>query len=82
MVEEKFYSKTIAEIGSKLLELRKKKGYTSSETFALDHDLPRVQYWRIEKGKANVTFKSLMRILAIHNLTLEEFFCMVTEEVE
>jgi transcriptional regulator with XRE-family HTH domain len=61
-------------IGLKLTELRKKKGYTSHEDFALDHDIPRVQYWRIEKGATNVTLKSLVKLLAIHKLTVEEFF--------
>lgn len=70
----------IALIGEKLAELRRKKGYTSYETFAFDHDLPRVHYWRIEKGKVNVTFKSLIRILAIHNLTVEDFFCEICDD--
>lgn len=74
------YKETIADIGQRLIDLRKKKGYTSSESFALEHELPRVQYWRIEKGKANLTFKSLIKILQIHNLTFEEFFCFVREE--
>jgi transcriptional regulator with XRE-family HTH domain len=60
-------------IGLKLVELRKKKGYTSYETFAYDHDIPRMQYWRMENGKINITMKSLLRLLAIHKLTLEEF---------
>ena len=61
-------------IGYRLIELRKKKGYKSHESFAWDHDLPRAQYWRLEKGKANFTIKTLIKVLAIHNLTLEEFF--------
>ncbi len=56
------------------MELRKKKGYTSHEDFAFDHDIPRVQYWRIEKGKTNLTLKSLIRLLSIHKMTVEEFF--------
>ena len=64
----------LTEIGKRLLELRKAKGYTSHEDFALDYNLPRVQYWRLEKGKANFTIKSLVKILSIHELTVEEFF--------
>lgn len=67
-------------IGLKLTELRKKKGYTSHEDFALDHDIPRVQYWRIEKGRTNLTIKSLVRLLAIHKLTVEEFFSALHKE--
>jgi transcriptional regulator with XRE-family HTH domain len=80
-VNEKDYNSVIALIGEKLVELRRKKGYTSYESFAFDHDLPRVHYWRIEKGKVNVTFKSLARILAIHDLTIEEFFCLIYADV-
>lgn len=67
-------------IGVKLMELRKKKGYTSHEDFALDHDIPRVQYWRIENGKTNLTLKSLVRLLSIHKLTTEEFFSSLPKE--
>jgi len=34
--------------------------------------MSRVQYWRIEKGKTNLTLKSL-RLLEIHGLNLKEF---------
>ena len=71
---------TLARIGSRLTYLRKKKGYTSHEDFAYDFDLPRVQYWRIEKGKANITLKSLCKLLVIHNLSVEEFFCEIYQE--
>ena len=60
-------------IGKKLLELRIEKGYTSHADFASDNQLPRIQYWRMEKGRANITLKSLGKVLEIHGLTLEEF---------
>ena len=61
-------------IGKKLIELRIRKGYTSHVTFAEDFDLPRVQYWRMEKGKANFTLKSLKRVLVIHDVSFEQLF--------
>jgi transcriptional regulator with XRE-family HTH domain len=64
----------LLEIGKKLRELRIIKGYKSYESFAFDHDLPRMQYWRIENGKTNITIKSLMKVLSIHKLTIQEFF--------
>ena len=73
-MKDKIVQKTLEDIGQKLTALRKKKGYTSHETFAYDFDLPRVHYWRIEKGKVNLTIKSLMKILSIHKITLDEFF--------
>jgi transcriptional regulator with XRE-family HTH domain len=72
--EDEILSDLLEKVGKKLEELRKKKGYTSHETFAYDNEIPRVQYWRIEKGRANLTLKSLVKILAIHKLTVEEFF--------
>jgi transcriptional regulator with XRE-family HTH domain len=80
-VKEDTLKATLERIGSKLTDLRKQKGYTSHEDFAYDFDIPRVQYWRIEKGKTNVTVKSLCRILSIHNISLEDFFCLLNKEV-
>lgn len=74
MKNEADFQKQLERIGRQLAELRKEKGYTSHETFAYDHDLSRVQYWRIEKGRTNLTLKGLMRILKIHGLSLKEFF--------
>lgn len=68
------FQKQLECVGRQLAELRKAKGYTSHETFAYDHDLSHVQYWRIEKGRTNLTLKGLVRILKIHGLTLKEFF--------
>jgi transcriptional regulator with XRE-family HTH domain len=81
-VNDTTYTSVLTAIGEKLAELRKQKGYTSYERFAFDHDLPRVHYWRIEKGKVNVTLKSLTRILAIHNVSVEEFFCLIHQDVD
>jgi len=64
----------LIKIGARLRKLRKERGYSSYETFAFDHDLPRMHYWRIEKGKANVTIKTLERILKIHEMSFHDFF--------
>ncbi len=63
----------IVSISKRLQKLRKDAGYTSYENFALEKELPRVQYWRMEKG-TNFQFKSLLQILDAHEMTLEEFF--------
>jgi len=54
--------------------LRKQKGYTRLEDFAFNHNIPRVKDWRIENGKTNLTLRSLIKLLAIHKMTVEEFF--------
>lgn len=64
----------LREIGERFKILRINLGYTSYETFAIDHNLSRMQYWRIEKGLTNLTIKSLNSLLHIHKLTVEEFF--------
>jgi transcriptional regulator with XRE-family HTH domain len=78
--EEEALTSLLKRIGLKLTELRKQKGYTSHEDFAFDHDIPRVQYWRLEKGQTNVTMKSLIRLLTIHKVTVEEFFSSLPKE--
>ena len=70
---EKQVEYSITQIGLKLKELRLQSGYSSYETFALDNDLDRKQYWRIENG-SNITLKSLITILMIHKITLKDFF--------
>jgi transcriptional regulator with XRE-family HTH domain len=66
--------KICKEIGVRLKELRVKNGYSSYENFALEHDLSRMQYWRIEKGLTNLTMRSLIKILNIHKIGVEDFF--------
>lgn len=80
VVKEDALKITLERIGTKLTDLRKEKGYSSHEDFAYDYEIPRVQYWRIEKGKTNLTIKSLCRLLTIHKLTVDEFFCILYKE--
>ncbi len=63
----------IAKIAAKLKDLRIKAGYTSHESFAWDHEINRIQYWRIEKG-SNITLKTLLTILDIHKVSMSDFF--------
>lgn len=55
-------------------DLRYKMDYTSYEIFAHDHGFPRAQYWRIECGKANITMKTLVRLLNIHKIALSQYY--------
>lgn len=80
VVKEEVFKDSLVRIGSRLTELRKQKGYSSHEDFAYDYDLPRVQYWRMEKGKANITLKSLHKILSIHRISVEDFFCQLHKD--
>jgi hypothetical protein len=77
MQSQKTFTSLLTNIGFKLAELRERKGYSTIKDFVIAHDLPEIQYWRMEKGKSNLTLKSLMKILNIHGMSVEEFFCMM-----
>jgi hypothetical protein len=68
------HQKLLASIGKRLTDLRIKKGYPVLVHFTNHYRLPPIQYRRIEKGLANITLKSLNRILIIHGLTIDKFF--------
>jgi len=70
---KKEVDKRILKIAAKLKKMRIEKGYTSYENFAWDNDLGRIQYWRLEKG-TNFTMQSLLKVLDVHKVSLEEFF--------
>ncbi|MCD9017049.1 helix-turn-helix domain-containing protein [Parachryseolinea silvisoli] len=63
-------------------DLRKQKGLPSYESFAFVHDLPRAQYWRVEDGKSNLTLRTIAKLLAIHNLTIDEFAELLANDQE
>jgi hypothetical protein len=80
MKSQKYYNKILKQIGQHLVQLREKNGYPTLKEFVQKHDLPEIQYWRMEKGKANITLKSLLKILSIHKVSLHEFFCVARAE--
>ncbi|MFY0599311.1 MAG: helix-turn-helix transcriptional regulator [Cyclobacteriaceae bacterium] len=61
------------QIGKRLKALRKAKGYTSYEKFAVQNDISRMQYWRYEKGE-DMRLSSLKKIVTALDMTMEEFF--------
>ena len=80
MKSTKSFKKILAVLGGRLAELREKKGYETLKEFTEKYDLPKIQYWRIEKGKANITLKTLVNVLSIHNISLHDFFCLLAED--
>lgn len=63
----------LAEIGNRIRALRKANTNLSAEDFANEKGFDRVQYSRIENG-ANITMKTLLKVVDAHNMTLKEFF--------
>ena len=60
-------------LGNRLRELRTERGFTNYEQFAFEHNLPRAQYGRYEKGQ-DLRFSSLVKVLNALNISLEDFF--------
>lgn len=73
MKKQPISDQRIEAIGKRLRELRIEKGYRSYDFFAWENKIPRMQYLNMEQGK-NFTLKSLLRVLDIHKISLEEFF--------
>lgn len=77
---DKIFKNTLGQVGQRLAELRRKKGFSTARAFTEKYKLPEIQYWRMENGKANITLKSLIKILDIHEMSVQEFFCMEDNE--
>ncbi|MGC4129776.1 MAG: helix-turn-helix transcriptional regulator [Bergeyella sp.] len=71
--QTKILDPRIQRIAKKLEQIRIEKGFTSYENFAIEFDISRMQYWRMEKG-TNFTFQSLLKILDAHKISLADFF--------
>jgi hypothetical protein len=72
-IQHKELDKRILLIAKKIKKLRKDAGYKSYEKFAIDKGLPRMQYWRMEKG-TNFTMETFLKVLDAHKLSLTKFF--------
>lgn len=71
--ENKFVETGLDNLGQRLRELRKRKGYSNYEKFAYDHDIARAQYGRYENG-SDLRFGTLLKIIESHGLSIAEFF--------
>lgn len=78
--EEELLASLQNRIGLKITTLRKDMGFSSHEDFAHEHAIPRMQYWRIERGKTNLTLRTLVKVLLIHELSIEQFFSNLPKE--
>lgn len=71
----------LKKIGNRMRQIRKAKGYKNYEHFAFQHELNRAQYGRYENG-ANMSIKTLLKILAAFDMTLAEFFAEGFEDAD
>ncbi len=72
-IKDTYTKKQLANLGIRLRELRIAKGFTNYEQFAFEHNLPRAQYGRYERGE-DLRFSSLLKVLKAFDISLEEFF--------
>ncbi len=63
----------IKKLAKRIKQLRIKKGYTSYEYFAYEHNISRAQFGRYEKGE-DLRFGSLVRVVNAFEMTWKEFF--------
>lgn len=67
------YQSQYKKIGNRLKQLRLKAGFSAADKFAYEHEIHPAQYTRYERG-VDMRVSSLLKVLAAHNMTLQEFF--------
>lgn len=70
---EKELEKLLADIGKRMQQLRKEKGYKNYERFAYENELPRAQYGRYERGQ-DLKVSSLLKVIRAYNISIQDFF--------
>lgn len=73
MAKDDYTKAQLENLGNRLKEVRKEKGYANYEQFAFDNELPRAQYGRYEKGQ-DLRFSSLVKVLNAMDISLTDFF--------
>jgi len=65
--------KELGKLGARIKQLRIARGYTNYENFAFDHDIPRAQFGRYERGE-DLRYLSLLKITKAFGISMKEFF--------
>jgi transcriptional regulator with XRE-family HTH domain len=65
--------KQIENLGNRIKQLRKKKGFTNYEFFAYENRIGRSQYGKYEQG-VDMQFSSILKLIEIHGISVKEFF--------
>ncbi|MEM9388819.1 MAG: helix-turn-helix transcriptional regulator [Bacteroidota bacterium] len=68
-----FSKEQLKKLGERIKSLRIAKGYTNYEYFAYEHNIPRAQFGRYERGE-DLRFTSLVKVVRAFDMTLPEFF--------
>jgi transcriptional regulator with XRE-family HTH domain len=71
--KDEYIAQQLENLGKRLKDIRKGKGYSNYEQFAFDNEIPRAQYGRYEKGH-DLRFSSLLKVLKAMDISLKDFF--------
>jgi transcriptional regulator with XRE-family HTH domain len=71
--DDRLPNEDLIKLGNRIKALRIKKGYTSYEYFAYEHNISRAQFGRYEKGE-DLRYTSLLKVVRALDMSLEEFF--------
>lgn len=63
----------LKKLGARIKALRIEKGYTNYENFAFEHDIPRAQFGRYERGE-DLRYSSLLKVIEAFDMSPKEFF--------
>ena len=63
----------LTNLGKRIRQLRKAKGYRNYEQFAFQHNINRSSYSRFENGE-DMRFSSLLKVLEALDINLQDFF--------
>ena len=63
----------LTKLGDRIKSLRLAQGYTNYENFAFEHDIPRAQFGRYERGE-DLRYSSLLKVISAFGMTQKEFF--------
>jgi hypothetical protein len=69
----KHISADLKKLGNRIRTLRIEAGYSNYENFAFDHDIPRAQFGRYERGE-DLRYSSLVKICKAFGISLQDFF--------
>ena len=64
----------IKKIGDRMKELRKERGYSSYEKFAVLNDIGSAQYNKYERGTEDLRISSLYKVIKAYGISFEDFF--------
>lgn len=67
------YSSELKKLGERIRSLRIEAGYSNYENFAFEHDLPRAQFGRYERGE-DLRYSSLLKVCGALGITVKDFF--------